>query len=122
MKCKCSEEARSIAKQLPSAEDCSRIAAAFAQLGDCTRLRVLWLLCHSERCVADIAEAVGMSSPAVAHHLKLLRSAGLIVGRREGREMRYRLGDTAECREIHRAIDALFHVNCPGFVHDDEHK
>ena len=61
----------------------------------------------------------GMSGPAVAHHLKLLKGSGLIVSRRDGREMLYRLGDTEECREIHRSIDALFHVRCPGFCHKD---
>ncbi len=104
---------------LPRTEDCVAVAEAFAQLGDGTRLKILWLLCHSEQCVAGIAGLVGMSSPAVAHHLRLLKSAGLIVSRREGKEMHYRLGTSDLCREIHRAIDALFHVNCPGFSHKD---
>lgn len=106
-----------IAANMPSAEDCRKISDVFSRLGDGTRLRILWILCHSEQCVSGIAELVGMSSPAVAHHLKLLKDAGLIVARREGKEMRYRLGDNAECRELHRAMDALFHINCLGFSH-----
>ncbi len=102
-----------IAAQMPSAEDCAKIAGAFAQLGDGTRLGILWILCHSEQCVSNIAQLIGMSSPAVAHHLRLLKSAGLIVSRREGKEMLYRLGDTEACLEIHRSIDALFHIHCP---------
>ena len=108
-----------LAAKMPRAEDCKKIADTFARLGDGTRLRILWILCHSEQCVAGIAGLVEMSSPAVAHHLKLLKDAGLIVARREGKEMRYRLGDSDECRELHRAVDALFHINCPGFAHCD---
>ena len=37
--------------------------------------------------------------------------------RREGREMLYRLGDTEECRQLHIAMDNLFHVNCFTFAH-----
>ena len=64
-----------LAAQMPSQEDCAKIAGAFAQLGDGTRLKILWILCHSEQCVSNIAQLIGMSSPAVAHHLKLLKSA-----------------------------------------------
>lgn len=106
-----------LASEMPSTEDCVKIASAFAQLGDGTRLKILWLLCHSEQCVSNIAQLVGMSSPAVAHHLKLLKSADLIVSRREGKEMLYRLGDSEACKEIHRSIDSLFHISCPGFEH-----
>ena len=108
-----------LAARMPQTEDCRRVADVFAQLGDGTRLKILWLLCHSEQCVTIIAALTGMSGPAVAHHLKLLKGSGLIVSRRDGREMLYRLGDTEECREIHRSIDALFHVRCPGFCHKD---
>ena len=64
------------------------------QLGDPSRLRIFWLLCHCEECVLNIAAIVNMSSPAVSHHLRLLKSSGLIVSRREGKEMYYRTADT----------------------------
>ena len=41
-----------------------------------------WLLCHCEECVINIVALVEMSSPAVSHHLKQLRSGGLITSRR----------------------------------------
>lgn len=105
-----------LAEHMPHADDCRKIADVFSRLGDGTRLRILWILCHSEQCVAGIASLVQMSSPAIAHHLKLLKDSGLIVARREGREMRYRLGDTDECRIMHRAMDALFHISCPKVI------
>ncbi len=104
---------------MPSSEICGKVAAAFAQLGDGTRLKILWILCHSEQCVQGLSGLVGMSSPAVAHHLKLLKSANLIVSRRVGREMLYRLGDSEECEKIHRAVDDLFHINCVNYSHID---
>ena len=108
-----------IREHLPTAELCGKVSAAFAQLGDATRLKILWILCHSEQCVRGLGDLVGMSSPAVAHHLKQLKSAGLIVSRREGREMLYRLGDSEECRQLHLAMDNLFHVNCFTFTHHE---
>lgn len=106
-----------IKANMPTAEQCENVSAAFSQLGDPTRLKILWILCHSEQCVQGLGGLIGMSSPAVAHHLKQLKTAGLIVSRREGREMLYKLGDTEECRQIHAAMDNLFHVNCFTFTH-----
>lgn len=101
-----------IAEKMPSAEDCVKISSAFAQLGDPTRLRIFWILCHSEQCVMGLAALMNMSSPAVAHHLKLLKDSGLIVSRREGREMHYTLGSSEECEMIHEALDNLVHIKC----------
>lgn len=101
-----------IAERMPVKDDFKKIAAAFSELGDPTRLRILWILCHSEQCVQGLAALTEMSSPAVAHHLKQLKTSGLIVSTRRGKEMYYRLGDSEECAEIHGAIDRLFHVKC----------
>ena len=92
--------------------ECERVSDCFGTLSDATRLKIFCLLCHSELCVMNIAELIGMSSPAVAHHLRLLKSAGLILNKRKGREMYYKLSDSAEAGEIHKAMDALLHVTC----------
>ena len=54
-----------------------------------------------------------MSSPAVSHHLRQLRSAGLIVSRREGKEVYYKAADTAQARLFHRLIEELLEISCP---------
>ena len=54
-------------------------ADVFSMLCDSTRLRILWLLCHTEECVSDIATAVEMSSPAVSHHLKTLKQSCFVL-------------------------------------------
>lgn len=83
------------------------------QLGDPSRLRIFWLLCHCEECVLNIAALVNMSSPAVSHHLKLLKSSGLIVSRREGKEMYYRTADTELAQVLHHTIEKLGRITCP---------
>ena len=62
---------------MPSAEGFQDISFLFQQLGDSTRLRILWLLCHCEECVCNIAAAVDMSAPAVSHHLRILKKSGI---------------------------------------------
>ena len=64
--------------------------------------------------MADIAAYMQMSSPAVSHHLKLLKAAGMLASRREGREMLYRAADTALVRELHVIIERIGDISCPG--------
>ena len=88
-------------------------ADIFDQLSDSTRLRILWLLCHSEECVGDIAAAIDMSAPAVSHHLRTLRQAGIISSRRVGKEVLYTLEKSPKAQLIHKMIDDVFEMNCP---------
>jgi DNA-binding transcriptional ArsR family regulator len=89
------------------------VSQAMKQLGDPSRLRIFWLLCHAEECVINIAAAVNMTSPAVSHHLKLLKSAGLIVSRREGKEMYYKAADTELSQSLHHIIEKVGVITCP---------
>ena len=73
-------------EQLSNIEDFQIIAEIFKQLGDTTRIRIFFLLCHCEECVINISAMLDMSSPAVSHHLRPLRNSGLIVSRREGND------------------------------------
>ncbi len=90
-----------------------RTAETFQLISDATRLKILWLLCHNEMCVNNIAVSVNMSSPAVSHHLRLLKQAGLLESRREGKEMYYKLAETAEAALLHRALDDILDIKCP---------
>ena len=67
-----------LVEHIPDSEDFQIIANIFKQLSDPTRIRIFWILCHCEECVINISAMMEMSSPAVAHHLRLLRSSGLI--------------------------------------------
>ena len=65
----------------------------FSLLSHEIRLRcVLMLLDHEELCVCDLTEVTGVPQPSVSRHLGQLRSAGLVVDRRQGQWIYYRLG------------------------------
>lgn len=94
-------------------EDFQAVAATFRCLGDVTRLRIFWLLYHCEQCVLNIAALMAMSSPAVSHHLRELREGGLIVSRREGKEVYYRAADSAQSGLLHKMIEQGMQIVCP---------
>lgn len=85
----------------------------FRQLGDANRIRIFWLLCHCEECVVNIAAMMDMSSPAVSHHLRILRDSGLLTTRRDGKEVYYHAADTAQARLLHELIEQVMDVACP---------
>lgn len=89
------------------------VSEVFAQLSDPTRLRIFWMLCHCEACVINIAAMLNMSSPAVSHHLRILRSTGLIVSRREGKEVFYRAAESEVAQLLHHMIEQTMSITCP---------
>ncbi|MGB8888665.1 MAG: metalloregulator ArsR/SmtB family transcription factor [Candidatus Korobacteraceae bacterium] len=68
----------------------------FKALGDGNRLRIINLLLHGELCVCDIQYVLENSQPNISRHLAYLKSSGMVVDRREGFRMYYRLTDPAE--------------------------
>lgn len=60
---------------------------------DPTRLKILALLGAGEVCVHQLVEVLGMTQPAVSHQLRTLRDARLVVSRKAGRHVYYRLAD-----------------------------
>jgi ArsR family transcriptional regulator len=70
----------------------------FKALADATRLRILNLLLHGEMCVCDIQLVLRASQPNVSRHLSYLKNAGLVLDRRAGYRVFYRLADPTESR------------------------
>lgn len=93
-------------------EGFAALAEHFKILGDGSRLRIFWILCHGEDSVSGLSDKVQMSSPAVSHHLKQLRLAKLIEARREGREVYYRASNTEEVHKLHHFVEELMHISC----------
>ena len=100
-------------KHTPSDEDYQILSEIFKLLNDPTRLRIFLALCHEEKCVMDLAGDLSISSPALSHHLRLLKDGGLIVSRRIGKEVFYTAADTEESRTLHHAIEQIMKVSCP---------
>jgi DNA-binding transcriptional ArsR family regulator len=63
----------------------------FQAIADPTRRRILELLAESERPVKELGAPFRMSLPAISQHLRVLREAGLVRERRDGRHRQYRL-------------------------------
>ncbi|MFE9252692.1 ArsR/SmtB family transcription factor [Streptomyces sp. NPDC007088] len=92
----------------PSAAPSFSLAArVFAQLGDPTRLRLLWLLREGEWSVGELSSACGTARPSVSQHLARLRAAGLVRVRKDGRRALYSLPGGA-CGAL--VADALRHA------------
>ncbi|WNG81292.1 metalloregulator ArsR/SmtB family transcription factor [Mycobacterium sp. ITM-2016-00316] len=72
---------------------CAPLAQMFKALGDPVRLRLLSLIASSaggEACVCDISSTFDLSQPTISHHLKVLRSAGILDSQRRGSWVYYR--------------------------------
>ncbi len=76
---------------------CGR-ARLFRILGAETRQRILELLAGGELSVSAIAHRLGITQPAVSQHLAVLHAAGLVIDRREGQQVYYRLVEPAYFR------------------------
>ena len=98
---------------MPSSDQFGILADIFKQLGDSSRIRIFWILCHCEECVINVSSMVEMSSPAVSHHLKLLKQSGLITSRRSGKEVYYKAADTEQAQLLHRMIEQILQIACP---------
>lgn len=84
--------AERIRSGLPEAGQLEVAASAARGLGDPTRLRIAAaLLTGDELCVCDLAWVAGASQALVSHHVRLLKTAGVVGSRRDGRMVMYRL-------------------------------
>ncbi len=98
---------------LPSIGEFSQLADLFKLLGDPTRLRLFWLLCHCEECVLNLATMMEMSSPALSHHLRILKANGLIDSRRDGKEVYYKAAEDPRAQALHESMKAMAQLSCP---------
>ena len=69
------------------------LAELFKIFGDSTRIKMLFVLCESEVCVADLAAALDMTQSAISHQLKILKQSKLVKTRREGKSIIYSIAD-----------------------------
>lgn len=92
--CVDSEKVAAVVASAPDAEQLAGVAGVFRLLGDTTRVRLLYALLEAgELCVCDLSAATGVTETTVSQALRLLRTAGVVVGRRAGRNVFYRLAD-----------------------------
>ncbi len=107
------ESAVLLHEELSKTEHFQQTAELFKQLGDPTRIRIFWLLCHREECVINIAAMLDMSSPAISHHLRSLLDWDLLQSRRVGKEVYYRSSDNTRSQILHQVVEELMAISCP---------
>ncbi len=94
-------------EEIPESAEFQAAASLFRLLDDVSRVRIFWLLCRCEACVTNISALMGMSSPAVSHHLRQLKAGGLITGRRAGKEVYYKAADSETARLLRHTIEKI---------------
>ena len=88
-----------------SAEKASRLLKAMSNQD---RLMILCILAESEKCVSDLEDILGIRQPTLSQQLARLRSDGLVVTRRDGKVIHYKLASN----EAGRVIELLFELYC----------
>ncbi|MGA6134916.1 metalloregulator ArsR/SmtB family transcription factor [Acinetobacter dispersus] len=81
----------------------------FKCLSDETRLNIVMLVTeHQELCVCDLTEKLQLSQPKISRHLALLRTSGLLLDRRQGQWVYYRIADQLPtwCSDILNVLNA----------------
>lgn len=87
--------------------DASRFCLMLKALGEPQRFSIFTLLLNGERCVCDIEARMKLSQNLVSHHLRILREAGLIEFRKEGRWSYYSINKTT-LERFHIALNQWF--------------
>ncbi len=104
---------RQLLAELPQPERFEAAAGLLKLMSDSTRIRIFWLLCHCQQCVMNISALLDITGSTASHHLKLLKSARLVVSRREGREVYYTAAQTPPAQVLHELLERITQVACP---------
>ncbi|MGH6656413.1 MAG: ArsR/SmtB family transcription factor [Actinocrinis sp.] len=92
----------------PGCSHTDTVARFFRALSDPTRLRLLEFVLRGERTSAECVEHAGISQPRVSIHLSCLVDCGYVAARRDGKKLRYSVGDprVADLLVLARALAA----------------
>jgi ArsR family transcriptional regulator len=104
-----------------TASSCSTAATSIADvevalpllklMSEPNRLRIFSLLAGGERCVCEVEESMNLPQNLISHHLGVLREAGLIRARREGRWVYYSVNKTT-LEQVYPVLCRLFNPEC----------
>jgi ArsR family transcriptional regulator, lead/cadmium/zinc/bismuth-responsive transcriptional repressor len=107
-------ELAAVRKDLISADDAGRLAGLMGLLADPVRSRVLFALSTVERlCVSDLALALDATEDAVSYGLRMLRVAGLVTFRKEGRVVYYSLAPKFPHPLLEHCLRELLRIAAP---------
>ena len=78
---------------MPDDDKLMDLADLYKIFSDKTRIKILYYLLNAELCVCDMASLLDMNSPAVSHHLRILKQSKLVKSKKVGKEAIYSLAD-----------------------------
>ncbi len=84
---------REVKSKMPDNKLLLKMADKFKILSDLTRIKILYALSVRELCVCDMASLLNMTQSAISHQLRILRSAGVVNFRKEGKIVYYFISD-----------------------------
>jgi ArsR family transcriptional regulator len=90
----------------PLTNDVERAVSLFHALSDATRLGILEMLRDGERCVCELQDELDAAQSRLSFHLRVLKDAGLVTDRKEGRWMYYTIAPDA-LGEVHDLAVAM---------------
>ncbi|MFA5072647.1 MAG: metalloregulator ArsR/SmtB family transcription factor [Nitrospirota bacterium] len=92
------------------------ILPVFKALSDETRLRIIKLLEQGELCVCDIVAALDLIQPKISFHLNILKEAGLLRGRKDGKWIHYQLDNSDSFKRflISSVLEQITNKNIAG--------
>ncbi|GAK49680.1 regulatory protein ArsR [Candidatus Moduliflexus flocculans] len=102
-----------VAGLMPPDESLYELADFFKVFGDSTRIKILYALCASEMCVQDLTDMLNMTQSAISHQLRILKQAGLVKYRKDGKFVFYALADDHVTQIIMQGME---HVSEPRYT------
>ena len=82
-----------------------KLTAVTKALGDPNRVRALLALLHQELCVCQVVELLGLAPSTVSKHMAILKQAGLVESRKEGRWVYYRAAANEVSEEVKEVLN-----------------
>lgn len=99
---------------LENLEELDRLAYYLKVISDENRIRILYLLAQEEElCVCKVMDQLGLEQSLISHHLAVLREAGLVRDRREGRWIHYSLNRDLLARLGFQYLDIFGSLSTP---------
>jgi len=95
-----------VASSTRTAVDLDRSVALFHALSDATRLSIIEMLREGERCVCELQDELDAAQSRLSFHLRVLKDAGLITDRRDGRWSYYAIAPGA-LKDVHDLVVAM---------------
>jgi len=88
------------------------IVACFKALSDDTRYKIFMKLKSKEFCACDLLESFDITQPTLSFHMRKLMECGLVVGKKDGIWMRYRINDAVVKQVIEQLEATLAPIEC----------